>query len=78
MSTRSKITSKSQVTVPRGVRRSLNVGPGDQIEWVDQGDEVVVRKVPADRLAAIDKWAGSAKTLEGVDVIKLIDEMRGR
>ncbi len=34
---KSTITSKSQTTVPREIRRKLGVGPGDVLrwEWVD-------------------------------------------
>jgi antitoxin PrlF len=40
----SKLTSQGQVSVPAEVRRKLGVGPGSILEWVQQGDGIVVRK----------------------------------
>lgn len=42
---RSKLTSQGQISVPAEIRRKLGVGPGSVIEWEDQGDQVVVRRV---------------------------------
>lgn len=42
---RSKITSKSQTTVPRGVRQALGVGPGDELGYIIEGDRAVLVKV---------------------------------
>ncbi len=41
---RSMITSKSQTTVPRGVRDALRVGPGDELEYEIQGDVATIRR----------------------------------
>jgi AbrB family looped-hinge helix DNA binding protein len=38
----SKLTSKSQITVPSRVRERLNLRPGDRGVWVLRGDEVVL------------------------------------
>jgi AbrB family looped-hinge helix DNA binding protein len=40
----SKITSQGQVSVPAEVRRRLGVGPGSVLEWIEDGDQVVVRR----------------------------------
>jgi antitoxin PrlF len=40
----SKITSQGQVSVPAEVRRRLGVGPGAVLEWIDDGDQVIVRR----------------------------------
>ena len=42
---RSKITSQGQISVPVDVRRKLGVGPGSILEWDEDGDKVVVRRV---------------------------------
>ncbi|HEY7296893.1 MAG TPA: AbrB/MazE/SpoVT family DNA-binding domain-containing protein [Xanthobacteraceae bacterium] len=42
---RSKLTSQGQISLPAEVRRKLGVGPGSVIEWDEQGDDVVVRRV---------------------------------
>ena len=45
MKEQAKITSKGQVTVPKRIRQSLGVEPGDSILFEEHGDEVVVRPV---------------------------------
>jgi antitoxin PrlF len=42
---RSKLTSQGQISVPAEVRRKLGVGPGSVLEWDQQGDLIVVRRV---------------------------------
>ena len=41
----SKLTAQGQISVPSNVRRKLGVGPGSVLEWDDEGDKVVVRRV---------------------------------
>lgn len=41
----SKLTAQGQVSVPAEVRRKLGIGPGSVLEWEDDGDHVVVRRV---------------------------------
>ena len=58
----SRITSKSQVTVPRSVRAALGVAPGDQLAWrLEDGHVVVTRAVASadavDGLATFAEWS---------------------
>ena len=39
----SKVTSKGQTTIPAKVREALRIKPGDKLEYVVQGDHVIVR-----------------------------------
>ncbi len=39
-----RITSQGQVSVPAAIRKSLGLTPGSLIEWVVNGDEVIVRR----------------------------------
>jgi antitoxin PrlF len=41
----SKVTAQGQISVPAEVRRKLGIGPGSVLEWDEQGDVVVVRRV---------------------------------
>lgn len=41
----SKLTAQGQISVPAEVRRKLGVGPGSVIEWDEDGEQVVVRRV---------------------------------
>ena len=45
---RSKITSKFQTTIPKGIREILKVSTMDSIEWIVEKGNVVVRpaKIP--------------------------------
>ena len=57
----SKISSKSQVTLPREVRKHLKVKQGDVIVYTVAGDSVVMRKAsPVDvaYLSAVEATLG--------------------
>jgi antitoxin PrlF len=41
----SKLTAQGQISVPAEVRRKLGIGPGSVLEWDDDGDKVIVRRV---------------------------------
>lgn len=41
----SKLTAQGQISVPAAVRRRLGIGPGSVLEWQEDGDNVVVRRV---------------------------------
>ena len=41
----SKLTAQGQISVPAEVRRKLGIGPGAVLEWNDDGEQVVVRRV---------------------------------
>jgi len=42
---RSKVTAQGQISVPAEVRRKLGIGPGSVLEWDEQEDGLVVRRV---------------------------------
>jgi AbrB family looped-hinge helix DNA binding protein len=41
----SKVTTTGWVTIPAEIRRKLGIGPGSILEWVEDGEAVIVRKV---------------------------------
>jgi len=41
----SRVTAQSQISVPALVRRKLGVGPGSTLEWHEEGEKIVVRRV---------------------------------
>ena len=41
----SKLTAQGQISVPSEVRRKLGIGPGSVLEWKEDGDQIVVRRV---------------------------------
>lgn len=44
-SPQSKVTAQGQISVPAEIRRKLGIGPGSVLEWEQDGDQVVVRRV---------------------------------
>ncbi|MBI5506404.1 MAG: AbrB/MazE/SpoVT family DNA-binding domain-containing protein [Deltaproteobacteria bacterium] len=43
--TQSKLTAQGQISVPAAVRRKLGLGPGSVLEWEEDGERIVVRRV---------------------------------
>jgi antitoxin PrlF len=77
MKEQAKITSKGQITVPKRVRQSLGVEPGDSIVFEDQGDKVVVR--PVRNSSPFDKYRGIHRVGRGrsrEEIVQNIREMR--
>ena len=70
-----KITSKGQITLPKEVRRRLGIGPGDEVEFVNEnGRYVLVKKVNA---SPFDGYVGFLKARKGSDSDQIIRELRG-
>ncbi len=40
-----RVTSKGQVTIPKGVRERAGIAPGTQLVFDDRGDEIIVRRL---------------------------------
>lgn len=58
----SRITAKSQTTVPQAVRRALGVGPGDDIGWQIENDRVTLVRLSDDEnmissFSTFNEWA---------------------
>jgi AbrB family looped-hinge helix DNA binding protein len=73
---RSKVTTKGQVTIPRELRESFGIEPGDEVEFLVEDHSIRLQKRQEDRPFA--RWRGYLRPLEGRDVDALIEEMRGR
>ncbi len=79
-----RMTIKGQVTIPAPIRRKLALGPGDTVQFVEDGDKVVVLKAPsatpdAKRArfeAALDRFIGSASDSEWT-ADQILDATRG-
>jgi antitoxin PrlF len=41
----SRLTAQGQISVPAAVRRKLGIGPGSTLEWHEEGERIVVRRV---------------------------------
>lgn len=63
--TRSRLTRKSQTTIPKPVCDALDLEPGDEVLYEIEGDRAILRKVrsgppEADPFATFGEWAGEA------------------
>jgi antitoxin PrlF len=61
----SKLTSKSQTTIPQSVRRALRLRPGDVIEYEIVDGRVILTKAPGggktdDPFQAFHEWSSEA------------------
>ena len=69
-----KVNRKFQVTIPQSIREALGIRPGDEVEFVSEGSEAVLRRVVrpevvAERLAS---YRGSADAgLSTEEILKL-------
>jgi AbrB family looped-hinge helix DNA binding protein len=66
----SRLTAQGQISVPAAVRRKLGVGPGSTLEWHEEGEKIVVRRVgrftSADLHAALFPRPPRRRTLAGL------------
>ncbi len=70
-----KITSKGQITLPKEVRRRLGVGPGDEVEFVEENGKYVLKKIV--KVSPFDAYVGFLKNQRGSDTDQIIRELRG-
>jgi antitoxin PrlF len=40
----SRVTAQGQISVPAAVRRKLGIGPGSTLEWLEEGERIVIRR----------------------------------
>ena len=70
-----KITSKGQITLPKEVRRRMGIGPGDQVEFVEENGKYVLKKIV--KVSPFDAYEGFLKNQRGSDTDQIIRELRG-
>lgn len=39
-----RVTSKGQVTIPAAIRRKLGILPNSEVEFVEQGNQIILQK----------------------------------
>ena len=73
---KSRITTKGQVTVPKEVRERLGLLPGDELEFVEEDGVFRLRKRVDPQV--FKKYRGYLKHLAGRVSDDLVREMRGQ
>lgn len=68
------VTQKGQVTIPKDVRKVLDVGQGDEVVFEVEENRVIVRK--KERKAQFRKYVGFLKNKEGLKVNDIICTLR--
>jgi antitoxin PrlF len=74
MKEQAKITSKGQITVPKRVRQSLGVEPGDSIVFEEKNGKMEVR--PAGKESPFDRYRGIEKRGKGLTREEVIRQVR--
>jgi antitoxin PrlF len=75
---KSKVTQRSQTTLPSGVRQALGLHPGeDSIAWEIQGDVAVARRAPAQTDDAEDPALTPFLALLERDLAECPERLRG-
>ena len=73
---KTKITAKGQITVPKQVRERLGLRPGDELEFIEEHGVYQLKKcLPPN---PFKKYRGYLKNLAGFDSDRVVQEMRGK
>jgi antitoxin PrlF len=73
-----KVTAEGQVTIPSDIQTKYGIGPMTEVEFVDTGAEVVLRKAepPKESFAEfLERVRGSANS--GLTTDEIMDMTRG-
>jgi AbrB family looped-hinge helix DNA binding protein len=73
---KAKLTSKGQITIPKGVRSRLKLRTGDEVEFIEEGKSFRIEK--RRELSPWTKYQVYFGDLAGKDIDKVLDDWRGR
>jgi antitoxin PrlF len=73
---KTKITSKGQVTVPKQVRERLGLQPGDELEFIEEDGVYHIKKCLLPN--PFKQYRGCLKSLAGANPDQVVQEMRGK
>lgn len=68
-----RISKGYQVAVPSETREKYGLGPGDEIVWIDTGEEIFIR--PLKKNAKLTDLIGKYDTEENFDSVSEHDEV---
>ncbi|MDI3474897.1 MAG: hypothetical protein PWQ79_726 [Thermococcaceae archaeon] len=59
-----KVSSKGQIVLPKSIREKFGIRPGDEVEVLDFGDEIVIVPIKKDmKLRGLVKFEKSVKEI---------------
>jgi AbrB family looped-hinge helix DNA binding protein len=70
-----KVTSKGQITLPKNIRDTLGVHPGESIGFEEKDGLIFVQKIVP--RSPFDKWVGKLSHQRGKQTDDMINELRG-
>jgi AbrB family looped-hinge helix DNA binding protein len=73
---RSKVTAQGQISVPVEVRRKLGIGPGSMLEWDEEGDAIVVRRIGRHTSEDVHRAVFAGKAPESRTCAEMTDGIR--
>jgi AbrB family looped-hinge helix DNA binding protein len=73
---KTKITTKGQITVPKQVRERLGLRTGDELEFIEENGVYRLKKCTPPN--PLKKYRGCLKDMAGFDSDKVVWEMRGK
>ena len=71
-----KITSKGQITLPKEVRDSIGISPGEEVEFLKEENGYLLKKKVM--RSPFDKFVGYLKEKKGISPDKIIEDLRGK
>lgn len=73
--TKAKVTTKGQVTIPKAIRAQLGLQPGDELEFLTDGEGIRIARCML--ASPFVRYRGFLKNLAGHDPDQIIEELRG-
>ena len=69
----SKVNTKFHITIPKEIRKAMNIMPGTDVEFKQESDKFYLIK--NNRIDPFDKWCGARKLKKTAD--EIMAELRG-
>lgn len=71
-----KVTSKGQLTIPKEIRERLGLSTGDEVEFREKREGVLMRKRA--KRSPFDRYVGYLKKKRGQRSDEIIEVLRGQ
>jgi antitoxin PrlF len=72
---KARLNSKGQITLPKEIRKRLSIGPGDEVEFLEENGRYLLKKKV--KASPFDKYVGFLQDQKGSDPDQIARELRG-